>query len=131
MKKLLGILVLSLVWGNHLSANTDVLVLYCEEKIKTGSEGKDYDKEHSYITEKFRLKLDKNKKRIELNDHSEITYYLLHSNFDLLFFSNMMGHSIRLQQISKSGKNWQFYRSNILGLGDSIYVSSGTCTNFD
>ena len=79
MKKILGIFVLSLVWGNHLSANTDVLVLYCEEKIKTGSEGKDYDKEHSYITEKFRLKLDKNKKRIELNDHSEITYYLLHS----------------------------------------------------
>ena len=105
MKKAMGILVLGLLWCNHLSANTDELILYCEEKIKTGSEGKHYDKEQSYITEKFRLKLDKNKKSIELNDHSEITYYLLHSNFDLLLFSNMMGHSIRLQKISKSGKN--------------------------
>ena len=131
MKKAIAILIVGLLWCNHLSANTDELILYCIEKIKTGSEGKDYDKEQSYITGKFRLKLDKNKKSIELNDHSEITYYLLHSNFDLLLFSNMMGHSIRLQQISKSGKNWQFYRSNILGLGDSIYVSSGTCTNFD
>ena len=131
MKKLLAIVVLGLLWCNHLSANTDELILYCEEKIKTGSEGKHYDKEQSYITGKFRLKLDKNKKSIELNDHSEITYYLLHSNFDLLLFSNMMGHSIRLQKISKSGKNWRFYRSNIMGLGDSIYVSSGTCTNFD
>ena len=129
MKKLLGILVLSLLWCNHLSANTDELILYCIEKIKTGSEGKLYDKEVSYSTGKFTLKLDMNKKIAELSDGG-LHIFLLHSNIDLLFFSDMMGHSIRLQKISKSAKNWQFYRSSIFGLVDSIYVSSGTCEQF-
>ena len=129
MKQLLGILVVSLLWCNHLSANTDELVLYCIEKIKTGSEGKLYDKEVSYSTGKFTLKLDMNKKIAELSDGG-LHIFLLHSNIDLLFFSNMMGHSIRLQKISKSAKNWQFYRSSIFGLVDSIYVSSGTCEQF-
>ena len=129
MKKLLGIVVVSLLWCNHLSANTDELILYCIEKIKTGSEGKLYDKEVSYSTGKFTLKLDMNKKIAELSDGG-LHILLLHSNIDLLFFSNMMGHSIRLQKISKSAKNWQFYRSSIFGLVDSIYVSSGTCEQF-
>ena len=129
MKQLLGILVVSLLWCNHLSANTDELILYCIEKIKTGSEGKLYDKEVSYSTGKFTLKLDMNKKIAELSDGG-LHILLLHSNIDLLFFSNMMGHSIRLQKISKSAKNWQFYRSSIFGLVDSIYVSSGTCEQF-
>ena len=122
-------MVLSLLWCNHLSANTDELILYCVEKIKTGSEGKLYDKEVSYSTGKFTLKLDMNKKIAELSDGG-LHILLLHSNIDLLFFSNMMGHSIRLQKISKSAKNWQFYRSSIFGLVDSIYVSSGTCEQF-
>lgn len=80
------------------------------------------------MTRRILLK-DMNKKIAELSDGG-LHIFLLHSNIDLLFFSNMMGHSIRLQKISKSAKNWQFYRSSIFGLVDSIYVSSGTCEQF-
>ena len=63
MKKLfLSILVIcSLLSGNAYS-NSKEIILYCVDKIKSGSEGKLYDKEVSYKRENFILKLDLIKK---------------------------------------------------------------------
>ena len=95
------------------------------DKIKTGSEGKLYNKEVSYKPESFILKLDLIKKNIQINE-----YHYFEENFDLLIFSTQLGSTIRLQPLQKT-KRWQYYRSSVMALGDSIYISSGICKSFE
>ena len=125
MKKLLGILVLGLLLSGNAYANSNEIILYCVDKIKTGSEGKLYNKEVSYKPESFILKLDLIKKNIQINE-----YHYFEENFDLLIFSTQLGSTIRLQPLQKT-KRWQYYRSSVMALGDSIYISSGICKSFE
>ena len=124
MKKLLGILVLGLLLSGNGYANSNEIILYCVDKIKSGSEGNLYDKEVSYKRENFILKLDLIKKNIKIDD-----YHYFEENFDLLLFSTRLGSTIRLQELRKT-KRWQYYRSSVMALGDSIYISSGICKSF-
>tara|TARA_B100000768_G_scaffold116360_1_gene107691 strand:- start:201 stop:578 length:378 start_codon:yes stop_codon:yes gene_type:complete len=124
MKKLLGIIVLGLLLSGNAYSNPNEIILYCVDKIKSGSEGKLYDKEVSYKRENFILKLDLIKKNIKIDD-----YHYFEENFDLLLFSTRLGSTIRLQELRKT-KRWQYYRSSVMALGDSIYISSGICKNF-
>ena len=127
MKKLLTIMFLFLTLTSPVFGNSDELILICKDKLKTGAEGKYYDKEVSYKLQSFVVKLNKKKKIVELKDEgSDITHYLLESNYDLLFFSDMMNTSLRLQKFQDTDL-WQYYRSSIFGLKQSIYVSSGLC----
>ena len=66
MKKLLWIMVLGLLLSGNAYANSNEIILYCVDKIHTGSEGKLYDKEVSYKRENFILKLDLIKKNINI-----------------------------------------------------------------
>ena len=125
MKKLLGILVLGFLLSGNVNANSNEIILYCVDKIKTGSEGKLYNKEVSYKPESFILKLDLIKKNIQINE-----YHYFEENFDLLIFSTQLGSTIRLQPLQKT-KRWQYYRSSVMALGDSIYISSGICKSFE
>ena len=125
MKKLLGIMVLGLLLSGNAYANSNEIILYCVDKIKTGSEGKLYNKEVSYKPESFILKLDLIKKNIQINE-----YHYFEENFDLLIFSTQLGSTIRLQPLQKT-KRWQYYRSSVMALGDSIYISSGICKSFE
>ena len=125
MKKLLGIVVLGLLLSGNAYANSNEIILYCVDKIKTGSEGKLYNKEVSYKPESFILKLDLIKKNIQINE-----YHYFEENFDLLIFSTQLGSTIRLQPLQKT-KRWQYYRSSVMALGDSIYISSGICKSFE
>jgi len=125
MKKLLGIVVLGLLLSGNVNANSNEIILYCVDKIKTGSEGKLYNKEVSYKPESFILKLDLIKKNIQINE-----YHYFEENFDLLIFSTQLGSTIRLQPLQKT-KRWQYYRSSVMALGDSIYISSGICKSFE
>ena len=124
MKKLLGIVVLCLLLSGNAYANPNEIILYCVDKIKSGSEGKLYDKEVSYKRENFILKLDLIKKNIKIDD-----YHYFEENFDLLLFTTRLGSTIRLQELRKT-KRWQYYRSSVMALGDSIYISSGICKSF-
>ena len=124
MKKLLGIIVLGLLLSGNAYSNPNEIILYCVDKIKSGSEGKLYDKEVSYKRENFILKLDLIKKNIKIDG-----YHYFEENFDLLLFSTGLGSTIRLQELRKT-KRWQYYRSSVMALGDSIYISSGICKNF-
>tara|TARA_B100000767_G_C19374650_1_gene373359 strand:- start:156 stop:533 length:378 start_codon:yes stop_codon:yes gene_type:complete len=124
MKKLLGIIVLGLLLSGNAYSNPNEIILYCVDKIKSGSEGKLYDKEVSYKRENFILKLDLIKKNIKIDG-----YHYFEENFDLLLFSTRLGSTIRLQELRKT-KRWQYYRSSVMALGDSIYISSGICKNF-
>ena len=124
MKKLLSIIVLGLLLCGNAFANPNEIILYCVDKIKSGSEGKLYDKEVSYKRENFILKLDLIKKNIKIDG-----YHYFEENFDLLLFSTRLGSTIRLQELRKT-KRWQYYRSSVMALGDSIYISSGICKNF-
>tara|TARA_B100000787_G_scaffold159560_1_gene137808 strand:- start:4 stop:381 length:378 start_codon:yes stop_codon:yes gene_type:complete len=125
MKKLLGIMVLGFLLSGNVNANSNEIILYCVDKIKTGSEGKLYNKEVSYKPESFILKLDLIKKNIQINE-----YHYFEENFDLLIFSTQLGSTIRLQPLQKT-KRWQYYRSSVMALGDSIYISSGICKSFE
>tara|TARA_B100000767_G_C19278898_1_gene334560 strand:+ start:40 stop:417 length:378 start_codon:yes stop_codon:yes gene_type:complete len=125
MKKLLGIVVLGFLLSGNVNANSNEIILYCVDKIKTGSEGKLYNKEVSYKPESFILKLDLIKKNIQINE-----YHYFEENFDLLIFSTQLGSTIRLQPLQKT-KRWQYYRSSVMALGDSIYISSGICKSFE
>jgi hypothetical protein len=124
VKKLLGIIVLGLLLSGNAYANPNEIILYCVDKIKSGSEGKLYDKEVSYKRENFILKLDLIKKNIKIDD-----YHYFEENFDLLLFTTRLGSTIRLQELRKT-KRWQYYRSSVMALGDSIYISSGICKSF-
>ena len=124
IKKLLGIVVLGLLMSGNAYSNSNEIILYCIDKIKSGSEGKLYDKEVSYKRENFILKLDLIKKNIKIDD-----YHYFEENFDLLLFSTRLGSTIRLQELRKT-KRWQYYRSSVMALGDSIYISSGICKSF-
>ena len=80
--------------------------------------------EVSYKLENFVLKLDLIKKRVQIDN-----FHYFEENFDLLIFSSRVGSTIRLQELKKT-KRWQYYRSSVMGLGDSIYISSGICKSF-
>ena len=118
-------MVLGLLLSGNAYANSNEIILYCVDKIKTGSEGKLYNKEVSYKPESFILKLDLIKKNIQINE-----YHYFEENFDLLIFSTQLGSTIRLQPLQKT-KRWQYYRSSVMALGDSIYISSGICKSFE
>ena len=125
MKKLLSvILVICSLLGGNAYANSNEIILYCVDKIHTGSEGKLYDKEVSYKRENFILKLDLIKKNVKIDNH-----HYFEDNFDLLLFSTGLGSTIRLQELRKT-KRWQYYRSSVMALGDSIYIASGICKSF-
>ena len=64
-------------------------------------------------------------KNIKINE-----YHYFEENFDLLIFSTQLGSTIRLQPLQKT-KRWQYYRSSVMALGDSIYISSGICKSFE
>jgi len=124
VKKLLGIIVLGLLLSGNAYANSNEIILYCVDNINTGSEGKLYDKEVSYKRENFILKLDLIKKNVKIDNH-----HYFEENFDLLLFSTGLGSTIRLQELRKT-KRWQYYRSSVMALGDSIYIASGICKSF-
>lgn len=121
MNKLLGIVVFILLWSGNAFANSNKIILYCEDKINTGSEGKLYDKEVSYKLQNFILELDLINKNVKIDD-----LHYFEENFDLLLFSTKLGSTIRIQPLKKTLR-WQYYRSSVMALGDSIYISSGIC----
>ena len=126
MKKYLTTIVLSLLLSGNAYANSNENILYCVDKIKTGSDGKLYNKEKNYKTEKFTLNLDMDKMEVQIDGRS-----FTHLNAGYMLFSDRKGQSIRLKSLNSSGKKWEYYRSSIFANGDSIWVSSGTCTNFN
>ena len=121
MKKFLGIVVFGLLLSGNAYANSNEIILNCVDKINTGSEGKLYDKEVSYKLQNFILKLDLINKNVKIDD-----LHYFEENFDLLLFSTRLGSTIRIQPLRKT-KRWQYYRSSVMALGDSIYISSGIC----
>ena len=62
MKKLFTIMFLFLTLTSPVFGNSDELILICKDKLKTGAEGKYYDKEVSYKLQSFVVKLNKKKK---------------------------------------------------------------------
>ena len=69
MKKFLSVIFVSLLLSGNANANSNEIILYCVDKIHTGSEGKLYDKEVSYKRENFILKLDLIKKNVKIDNH--------------------------------------------------------------
>ena len=95
MKKLFTIIIFSLLFSTIAKANNDNLILYCIDKIKTGSDGKLYNKEKNYKTEKFTLNLDMDKMEVQIDGRS-----FPHLNAGYMLFSDRKGQSIRLKSLN-------------------------------
>ena len=120
MKKLLGILVLGLLWHNVSIADDNIY--YCVDESVTGfNVAKTGNKQISFQPRKFTAKIDLENGIFETKNFGTSPVKRV---FSTRFFTDGTSVSIRFSP------DYTYFRSKLLGPVDSITVAYGKCEKF-
>ena len=124
MKKLFLCILLSLIWCNIGFA--EEIVIYCTEQESTGyhTSSKPY-KSSDFYPDRFTAKVDFQNYKLNV-DGSNYKIIGEGGEKDMHIYTNGFSTVIRFYD----RKKFKFYKSNILGIKDSISISYGTCSKF-
>ena len=130
MKKLLGIIFLSLLLCNSVLAD----VYYCVDKAITGfkHENGDY-RVAKYRPEKFKAKIDFDESTFESKDINmdyQVSCLKLSSQKYSMTCASSFGDVFTIEGDKSSIDSFDYIRGKTFGRTDSIYITYGNCEKF-